>query len=128
MGITMSSAVPSETSPPAALSLSLPDPDKIDPEDIAEWIRTHDSKNLVIVDVRDDDFVEGGHIKGCINIPSGVFMDKWSSCDGLLTKYAANSEAQVIDIITTTNKHPPHEKIDIISTLMYPSFSLSSFI
>ena len=93
MGITMSS-VPTETTPPASLSLPLPDPDKIDPEDIAEWILNRGSKNLVIIDVRDDDF-EGGHVKGCTNIPSGIFMDKWNSCDGLLTKYADNSEAQV---------------------------------
>ena len=93
MGITMSST-PSETSPPVIPSLPLPDPDKIDPEDIAEWLR-NGGKNLVIIDVRDDDFVEGGHIKGCTNIPSGIFMEKWHSCDGLLTTYATNSEAQV---------------------------------
>ena len=95
LDLTMSSA-PSEPASLIIPSLPLPDPDKIDPEEVAEWLK-NGGKNLVIVDVRDDDFVEGGHIKGCTNIPSTVFMEQWSSCDGLLKNYSASGEAQVIN-------------------------------
>ena len=72
--------------------LQVPHPEKMDPEDVADRIRGG-AKNLVIVDVRDGDYA-GGHIKGCINVPSSVFNDGWRAADGLLNKFKSVPEPQ----------------------------------
>lgn len=65
--------------------VTLPEPPRVDPEDVAEQFRGG-ATNLVIVDVRDGDFA-GGHIKGCINIPSAVFNDGFDAIDQLIDRY-----------------------------------------
>lgn len=44
-------------------------------DDFAALWKSHQTNRVAVVDVRDDDF-EGGHIKGCIHVPSTVFQDK----------------------------------------------------
>ena len=72
----------------AFTSVTLPTPQKIDPEDVVEQIRGGANPNLVIVDVRDGDFA-GGHIKGCTNIPSAQINDGFSAIDRLIDQYKA---------------------------------------
>ncbi|CAG8680416.1 7185_t:CDS:2 [Ambispora leptoticha] len=49
----------------------------VNPEELAKLIKDKSKvpgKDYVVIDVRGDDF-EGGNIPGCVNVPSGVFVD-----------------------------------------------------
>lgn len=48
----------------------------IEPQALADAISEHpdnQARDFVVVDVRGSDFTEGGHIPGCVNIPSETF-------------------------------------------------------
>jgi rhodanese-related sulfurtransferase len=50
----------------------------IEPQALADAITEYpdsEIRDFVIVDVRDFDFTEGGHIPGCVNVPSEDFED-----------------------------------------------------
>ncbi|KAG2489300.1 hypothetical protein HYH03_012132 [Edaphochlamys debaryana] len=55
----------------------------IEPQQLAAAIR-HPSSNLVVVDVRDEDF-PGGHIRGAVNIPAALWADQ--HIDGLIEEH-----------------------------------------
>jgi rhodanese-related sulfurtransferase len=70
------------------------EPARIDPEDVAELIKSRNSEtasSFVIVDVRDDDYV-GGHITGAINISSGMWdLNAGKAAQRLLTEHSSSS-------------------------------------
>eukprot|EP00126_Sphaerothecum_destruens_P003674 Sdes_comp17451_c0_seq3m6677 len=57
--------------------MSLPPPiQRISAARLSEWLRKGPLKReLVVVDVRDQDF-EGGHMRGCFHIPSSEFEER----------------------------------------------------
>jgi rhodanese-related sulfurtransferase len=47
----------------------------IEPETLCEWLTTDTTDSVVIIDVRDEDYPDGGSILGAQNIPSAQFTD-----------------------------------------------------
>lgn len=64
-------ASPSTSNP----TTSKPTPTYVSPEDVAAAVREKREK-YVVIDCRDDDFNDDGHVKGAVNVPSNEFAER----------------------------------------------------
>jgi len=67
----------------------------IDVGTVADLLRGPDKNSVRVVDVRDDDFDDNGHIVGALNLPQEFFSEN-ANVDGLIASFRSQGVKRVI--------------------------------